>query len=419
MRALSLFCALLCASLPISAQEMLSTPLQPVRIVSTGNAVHVLCARTDLNFNGNLDNGDIPASWLTIDADSRQVIRRMEFAWGNVTAQRFGVSRATSTFDIGVDNLVQRFTITDQRSVDLAVTVENMSSVSSSPDGTTIWVAQRPNFTDPGSVVELDIAGQDRTSFKTGPNPQAPLPYEVAGVSGLAVLCEGTFGGGNGTLELRPSSGTPTTIGIGDTPNHLLIHGERAYVTVNGSHSVVVVDLSRKEAIDTILVGTSGYDGPREAAIDTSSSDGIDRLFVSTFSSDVRVFNLSTGARIATLNPGAKPEGLAVVGNELWVTRTFVAGGYAVTSDIAIFPINAATSVSEERSSSAPSAIVAISGHAQLPFAIDENATITDLTGKTTRVSAVVSDAQTLDCRHLTSGVYALRSGQHSVTVIR
>jgi hypothetical protein len=119
------------------------------------------------------------------------------------------------------------------------------------------------------------------------------------------------------------------------------------------------------------------------------------------------------------LNPGAKPEGLAVVGNELWVTRTFVAGGYAVTSDIAIFPINAATSVSEERSSSAPSAIVAISGHAHLPFAIDENATITDLTGKTTRVSAVVSDAQTLDCRHLTSGVYALRSGQHSVTVIR
>lgn len=419
MRALMAFCSLVCATLTVVAQQRIETPPQPVRIVPTGTTVHVFSARTDVNFNGSRDDGDSPAAWLTIDADSRQVIRRMEFSWGNVTAQRFGVSRATSTFDIGVDNLVQRFTITDQRSLDLAVTVENMSSVSCSPDGKTIWVAQRPNFTDPGSVVELDVASQDRTSFTTGPNPQAPVPYDVAGVSGLAVLCEGTFGGRNGTLELRPSSGTPTTIGIGDTPNHLLIHGERAYVTVNGSHMIVVIDLARKMAIDSILVGTSGYDGPREAAIDTSSSDGIDRLFVSTFSSDVRVFDLSTGARIATLDPGAKPEGLAVVGNELWVTRTFVAGGYAVTSDIVIFPINATTSVSEERSEPAPLAIVAISGHARLPFAIDDNATITDMTGKTTRVSAVVSAAQILDCHNLPAGVYVVRSGAQTATILR
>jgi DNA-binding beta-propeller fold protein YncE len=238
-------------------------------------------------------------------------------------------------------------------------------------------------------------------------------------VRGIAFINEGTFGGADdGTLDIYVGQ-QRTTVDVGDTPNHLLIHDGRAYVTVNGSHHIIVVDLAERKVIDTIKTGTSGYDGPRESAIDTKDPDGRMRLYVTTFTGDVRIFDLATGQRTGTLAVGAKPEGLAIIGRELWVTRTFVEGGYAAARDVVIFDLNALTSVRENIERKAPSAYLAVGGSLRLPFELQNDATLTDLAGKTTRVSAVVSDAQTLDCRHLTSGVYALRSGQHSVTVIR
>ena len=421
MRVLASLCALVSASLLSVAQQRIETPLQPASITVAGSTVHILCARTDVNFNGNADDGDAPASWLTVDATSRQVIKSTELGWGNVTALRFGYSSALSVFDIGFNDEVYRFSMATQANSDIVFSGP-VSSVSTSADGNTVWVAQRPNFTDPGSITEIDVKSKDRVAFPTGVNPQAPLPYSTASGNGLAAICEGTFGAANGTLEIWTEvqgSRQRATITVGDTPNHLLIHDGRAYVTVNGSHHVVVVDLDTKKAIDTILVGTTGYDGPRECVVDTKATDGKARLYVTTFSSDVRVFDLATGERLGTLAVGAKPEGLAIVGRELWVTRTFVEGGYATSRDVVIFDLNAPTSVSATVEPKAPSAYLALDGSLRLPFALEKNATFTDLTGKTTPVSAVVSDAQTIDCRHLTSGVYALRSGEHSVTIIR
>lgn len=421
MRGLVLCCALISACFVCAAQQRIVTPLQPVNIVVAGSNVHILCARTDVNFNGNADASDVPASWLIVDAATRQVVRNTEFGWGNVMVSRLGHSPQQSAFDIGYNDEVYRFSTATQTNSDIVYS-GTFSSVSTSPDGNTVWVAQRPSFTDPGTMVEVDVKSRAQLTFPTGVNPQAPLPYSTASGNGLAAICEGTFGGGNGTLELWTDlKGTRkrTVITVGDTPNHLLIHADRAYVTVNGSHHVVVVDLIAQKAVDTIIVGSSGYDGPRECVIDTMGPNGTPRLFVSTFTSDVRIFDLTTGQRLGTLSVGAKPEGLALVRRELWVTRAFVEGGYDATNDVVIFDLNAATSVSDIESTQAPSALMALNGSVRLPFAVGNDAVLTDLAGKTTPVSAVVSDAQTLDCRHLTSGVYALRSGQHSVTIIR
>ncbi len=421
MRGLVLCCALISACFVCAAQQRIATPLQPVNIVVAGSNVHILCARTDVNFNGNADASDVPASWLIVDAATRQVVRNTEFGWGNVMVSRLGHSPQQSAFDIGYNDEVYRFSTATQTNSDIVYS-GTFSSVSTSPDGNTVWVAQRPNFTDPGTMVEVDVKSRAQMTFPTGVNPQAPLPYSTSAGNGLAAICEGTFGSGNGTLELwtdLKGARKRTVISVGDTPNHLLIHAGRAYVTVNGSHSVVVVDLAAQKAIDTLFVGTSGYDGPRECAIDTASDGSPTHLYVTTFSSDVRVFDLATGQRITTLAVGAKPEGLAIVGRELWVTRTFVEGGYDATNDLVIFDLTMLTSVLERSQAKAPSAYLAMSGLLRLPFELDKDATLMDLAGKTTPVSAVVSDAQTLDCRHLPSGVYALRSGPHSVTIIR
>lgn len=421
MRVLLFCCALICASLTSTAQKRIETPIQPVSIVPVGSAVHIMCARTDANFNGDLDEGDTPASWLSIDAASRQVIRNVEFGWGNVSVQRFGFSRQKSVFDVGFNDEVYRYNIAEQRNIDIIYSGTN-ASVSTSEDGLMTWVAQRPNFTDPGTIVEIDVQKRTTSTFPTGVNPQAPLPFVCPKGSGLAAICEGTFGGNNGTLEIWTDVQgirTRSTIVVGDTPNHLLIHGGRAYITVNGSHQIVVVDLAQQMAVDTIQTGTSGYDGPRECVIDTSAQDGKTRLYVTTFTSDVRIFDLSTGQRIGTLAVGAKPEGAAIVGRELWVTRTFVEGGYTATRDVMIFDLDSPSSVASSDHQYSPTAIVALGGSLHLPFTLDTDATLADLTGRTMAVSAVVSDAQTLDCRQLPHGVYALRSGKHSVTIVR
>lgn len=421
MRVLGFSCALLCASLYVAAQQQISTPLQPVRIVHTDSLVHILCARTDVNFNGNLDAVDAPASWLIVDAVTRQVVRQTEFGWGNVIVQRIGIAPQESAFDIGFNDEVYRFSAATQANFDIVFT-GNFSSVSSSADGKTVWLAQRPSFTDPGSIVEVDVKSRATSSFPAGINPQAPLPYSTVSGNGLAAICEGTFGGGNGTLELWTDLQGPrkrTTIAVGDTPNHLLIHGGSAYVTVNGSHKVVVVDLTTQKAIDTIFVGTSGYDGPRECVVDTAAQDGVDRIYVTTFSSDVRVFDLATGERIGTLAIGAKPEGLAIVGRSLWVTRSFTEGGYDASRNVLVFDLDVPSSVRSDATPRVPSALFTLDGTVRLPFAVDTDATITDITGRTTSISAVVSDAHTIDCRHLPRGFYALRSGSNSVTVIR
>ncbi|MFM8772011.1 MAG: YncE family protein [Candidatus Kapaibacterium sp.] len=296
------------------------------------------------------------------------------------------------------------------------------SSVSTTPDGKTVWVAQRPNDADPGTIIEIDADTGRRRSFASGINTQAPLPFTTTTGEGLAAICEGTYGRADGSLEIWTNlQGTPKrkTLYVGDTPNHLLIHRGRAYVTVNLSHRVLVIDLATQKPVDTLYVGTSGYDGPRECIIDTASPDGKERLYVTTHTGDVRIFDLSTGERIGSLDVDAKSEGLAIIGRELWVTRTFVKGSYEVTSDIAVFNLDGPSSVQTDVHRTSPAAILALGDMIHIPFVMEDDATLTDVAGKTTPVSAVVSDAQTLDCRHLPSGVYALRSGQHSVTIIR
>jgi hypothetical protein len=419
MRGLVVFCALVSASLVCAAQQRLETPLQPVSLVADDSGrVHVLCSRTDVDFDSQRDTGDAPAAWVVFDAASKMRVALAEFPWVNLSAARHGFSAAAGVFDFCTAAGVKRYSAIDQQRV-TSIASEAFASVWTSTTGDTVWLAEHPSFSDPGTVVELHLSTQKSTTYPAGVCPQAARPFSAGSVRGIAFINEGTFGGADdGTLDIYVGQ-QRTTVDVGDTPNHLLIHDGRAYVTVNGSHHIIVVDLAERKVIDTIKTGTSGYDGPRESAIDTKDPDGRMRLYVTTFTGDVRIFDLATGQRTGTLAVGAKPEGLAIIGRELWVTRTFVEGGYAAARDVVIFDLNALTSVRENIERKAPSAYLAVGGSLRLPFELQNDATLTDLAGKTTRVSAVVSDAQTLDCRHLTSGVYALRSGQHSVTVIR
>lgn len=418
MRELSLiFVLCLVCTLPALAQQVVPTPPGPVTLIPHNNVMNVLCSRVDANFNGVQDNGDSPASWIQVDIPTLQSLRTYTFPWAQVNAARVGVARGTGLIYFGVDNTVESFSLTNQTS-NGTVYRGSVSAVSSTLQGTAIYISQRPNFTDPGSVIQYTLESSDSIVYPAGVNPQQTGRFITStNVQGLYVLNEGLFGQQSGSLDIwKPTQFGPskTTVEVGDTPNHVWVQGDSAYVTVNGSHWIVVVNLASAIAVDTILVGTTGFDGPRESCI----SNG--KLFVSTFSGDVRVFDVATGVKTGSITLDAKPEGIAVVGGNIWVTRAFLLGGYSVERNVAVYNIDQSVSVSATHPTpSVPTAVIATSGRVRLPFKWTSDLSMYDSNGRRTHLQTVDSESGILDVSSLSPGVYVVSNGTTAITILK
>lgn len=420
MRELLTVCILCiaCTSSVLSQRVALAPP-SPVSIVKVKGHMHVFSNRVDADFDGVQDEGDSPAAWVQIDPTSLQTLRSYSFPWADVKASFVGISESANVAFFCVNNTVEKFDLESRSDGQLGVVYRGLSSAVSSTDGgTAIYVSQRPSFTDPGTVVQVTLDSRDSIVYQAGPNPQRTARFITSNmVQGLAVLSEGNFGQPNGLFDMwkQSSLGTArTSLMVGNTPNHFLISGDSAYVTVNGSHWVVIVNLVTTEAVDTILVGTTGFDGPRESVV----ANGM--LYVSTFSSDVRVFEIASGRLIGTIPLDAKPEGLAINGYDLWVTRSYEKGGYAAERNVAVYDVRQAVSVNDEDYIPAvPRAIYATSARVSLP--LDPNATIilSTLDGRTYTMKTVLLGSCTLDISSLPQGVYVATDGASAITLMR
>lgn len=404
----------------LSAQRSVSTPPQAVHLMQANGLVNVFCARTDANFNGTADDGDRPAAWLQV-TPSLQVVRTYEFPWADVKASRIGTIIHRNRVYVGIDNTVQEFDLTDQSNKGTVYNgpVSAVSAVESVTNGPTLYISQRPNFTDPGTVVQRVVATGDSVVYAAGPNPQMSRRFTTStNVSGLLIISEGVFGQANGILDVWKQSAfgaARTTITVGDTPNHIAVSGDSAYITVNGSHHVVVVNLVSVTAVDTIPVGTSGFDGPRESVV----LNGV--LYVSTFNSDVRLFNIADARPLGFIALDAKPEGMLVIGRDLWVTRTFLKGGYSAETNVAVYDLDAAVSVEEAdaRRAAMPKAVVATGNTVRLPLDAGKGLTMRTLEGRQTAVRTVDSEHCTIDVSSLPRGVYVVTDGTASITLMR
>ncbi|HLP27489.1 MAG TPA: hypothetical protein VK147_02535 [Candidatus Didemnitutus sp.] len=415
---LSFVVVCLTGTFSLSAQRIASTPPGPVNVFKAKGLMHVLCTRNDVNFNDVSDEGDSPASWVQFDPSTLQMIRTHTFPWTLVGASRVGVSESGDALYVGVGNTVEKFVLSTQESQG-SVYTGPVSSVSTTTGGSAIFVSQRPSFTDPGMVVQVSLESGDSVQYQAGPNPQQSMRYTTSSnVQCLLVLSEGNFGQPTGLFDIWKQTqlgSARTSIVVGDTPNHFTVSGDSAYITVNGSHWVVVVDLLTNTAVDTIPTGTSGFDGPREALI----NNGL--LYVSTFAGDVRIFNIATGQRIGSVLLDAKPEGIAINGRDLWVTRAFVAGGYAVERNVAVYDLDQAVSVAEGApfSLSTPRAIYAPGSRLTLPFDVSAQITLSTLEGRRTAVQTVDSGSCTIDVSSLPTGVYVVSDGTSAITLMR
>ena len=154
--------------------------------------------------------------------------------------------------------------------------------------------------------------------------------------SKLFVLNEGNYQKNNSTLDfLRFSDGNyvsdafgsmnPAVVqGLGDTGNDLVLHEGKLWAVMNGSGYVHVLD-----AKDETLKASVAVPDPRYIAFDKSYA------YVSSYAGAIyggdetkgKVYRISlkTNQVDGSVEVGCQPEGLAVVGNKLYVANS---GGY-------------------------------------------------------------------------------------------
>ena len=406
--------AMLATSLALYAQGPLPTSPQPVAIVPDRFWVHVLTRAVDVNFNGTQDAGDTVAVWHRFNRDGLDN-GSFVFPWGNVYTSRPAIDSVNELmYVIAGDSL---YALNTAFMVPLVREGWSEGGVALSlMNETTLLVSTRKGYTDPGVVrfVHAFTGLPMPMQIDAGVNVQMTKPLND---STVLVLSEGNFGASDGTLALAQRSGTTWTSAVlctGGTPNHFVVDGNTAYVVMNGSHEVVIVNLETRSITSRISTGTSGYDGPREAAIHGG------RLFVTTFTGNVLVIDVTSASIVGRISIDAKPEALAVINDKLWVTRTYVAGGYAAERNVNIYQLDDATSVAttmvQERASRA---ILTTSDAIAVPeFTISDGVIrITDISGRPHNV--VIRDAatSTLDIAHLPAGTYVVTDGKASVVL--
>ncbi len=136
---------------------------------------------------------------------------------------------------------------------------------------------------------------------------------------GVYVVNEGNFGQGNGSLSFYSydsskiynnlffsANGRP----LGDVPNSMSIMGANAYIVVNNSGKIEVVNQSTIKSVSTI----TGLISPRNIAFINDY-----KAYVSSLYSDsVTIINLTTNSISGYINIRRTSESIAVAGNKVF-----------------------------------------------------------------------------------------------------
>ncbi|MFS4418662.1 YncE family protein [Maribacter sp. 2307ULW6-5] len=174
----------------------------------------------------------------------------------------------------------------------------------------------------------------------TDPNSE-PLPYE----NGALVLHEGGFGAGNASVSFIPDDYTGVENGIfksvnavatwGDTAQSMAFDGDLAYIVVNNSQKIEVVNRYTFETVWTIGGGDTGdFLNPRYMAIANGKGyvsnwgDGSDPT-----DDFIAVVNLEAGEVEAKIPVGEGPERLLAKDNAVYVAMQ---GGFGQNNIVSV-----------------------------------------------------------------------------------
>jgi DNA-binding beta-propeller fold protein YncE len=148
----------------------------------------------------------------------------------------------------------------------------------------------------------------------------SPSPPETASGDGLFVLNEGAFG--QNSAEITYYSFTDGTVWdnmysrvnpgkiLGDVANSIALGGGEAFIVINNSNKVEIVDVETLASTGTIFLDTS----PRQMVVVSP-----DKGYVSNMDSTVSVIDIFLRRSGRKITVGPYPEGLFVSGGKLYV----------------------------------------------------------------------------------------------------
>lgn len=328
-------------------EKTITVGWQPVKIIPAGNSVHVFCAQTDADYDGEKEEGDATASWHILDAQTGNTVRSLEFAWNGTGYAATPAYDAKNNIVYCNDlNRVRAYNAETQEIIKDTVYPFVSTGLSVNSGGNMLAITLRPSFTDPGKVILMNLENGDTTiQLQAGINAKQSVFFDIDNDNrGLITLSEGLFNSNTSWVHIWTLTSAETkrdSVLVGNTGNHIFIDGNNAYVTVNGSDAIKIIDLITKKVIDSIKTETTGFNGPREAI-----KIG-DELFVTTFETDVRRFSLTTKKMIEKFVPNGKPEGLAQVGDRIWVADSYEKGQFSAENTISVWNYLLPVSVEE------------------------------------------------------------------------
>lgn len=399
----------------VLAQDIIGTQPSVAAIIPDGDVVHIITQTVDYNFNGVQDDDDLPAQWLIVDRLTLEERSTTSLPFGPITASRPAIDTATGLLFIGIADTVFAFTTrTQQRSAE-GISAPGCTAIGYDNRNPVLYISTRSSFTDPGILKRIHLLTLETSEIEVGVNPQQTIVYRnTSGGYSTVTLCEGTFGQNNGGLAWVEPDGTMLYTELGDTPNHMKLSddGNILYVVMNGSHAVLLVNVSTKSIVSEIPTPTTGFDGPRE--IDASSG----YLFVTTYSSALLVYSLATSELVASVDLGAKADPVRVLDGFVWVGLSLKAD-YTPTGNVLVFAPTL-VNVREESPVRTLPAIATTANTIQLPFSIAPSPlTISSVSGRLVGGWDVNHETNTVNVGGLAGGTYVVRSGNNVMMFTR
>lgn len=324
---------------PLSAQgysyyDMVGVGYTPVHIVKSPNdgTTHVFCAGKDANYNGLLDEGDEYPSWWIIKESEEmgEIIFKAEKKFdfdsffkfpSGVEVFRPGFDWANDVVYIPFEGVIKAFDMIDFDIHDDQVAFINATSVALA--GGHLLLTVTPGADQVGKLDVLNLtSGQVLQSVTAKENVMQSVYYQSTKGISIAMLSNGPYGEANGVVQYGAinhmfSFDLEDEVIVGKSPNHMIFNNGKLYVSVNGDHKIVEIDVETHET-RTFYTGTIAFNGPRDIFV----SEG--KLYVATYQGDVRVINLQTGCVDEVISEGlGKIETVLLDGEFLFMLNSY------------------------------------------------------------------------------------------------
>ncbi len=310
---------LACAPMIPLFGQVRSIPLAPQPsaffVDSVAGRLHLLTLGRDVDFDGvyEPEMGDLLPVWYILDPASEQVLssRPLDGFFNNFPI-RIGIDRVHSLVYLPQNGRVRAFDYATQNLVSDVVEPGKYAAASFDEAAGALLLADRPGFSDPGHLMITMPATHDTVGiFETAPNTAMSVgrANDAIAAREYFTISEGSPKGAISYAAVsRDIFATVNGKPLGGGAAQIVVAGERAYVVLNGTHEIAIVDLRTHRRIGaSIPTGTSGFDGPRSLAL---QGDSI--AWVGTYHGDVRRIDLRTGALTDSIALSGKVEAVAL-----------------------------------------------------------------------------------------------------------